>query len=189
MLWMAIGRRKINFIFVGIFIVRFWIYIYGNIMEETLKYNEGGKYLLSPFFIDLAHRWQDGELCTEAMKKPPILLRISGCFRAICNFQISFTGAHITFKSSSSTQPESWLSWSRAFRSRFRLCITMAASSSVYATMYFCLFIRQPSFVLLFYMEKGVAANMPVLIAMYKRAINALYVALYSIWAICSSYS
>ena len=75
------------------------------------------------------------------MEKPPILWKNKRRFVSICCFQIFFTGAHITFKSSSSTQPESRLSRSRTFRSRFRLWITRAASSGVCATKYFCFFI------------------------------------------------
>ena len=75
------------------------------------------------------------------MEKPPILWKNKRQFASICCFQIFFTGAHITFKSSSSTQPESLFSRSRAFLSRFRLWITRAASSGVYATKYFCFII------------------------------------------------
>ena len=99
------------------------------------------------------------ETMTITPDNPSILWKNKRRFASICCFQIFFTGAHITFKSSSSTQPESLFSRSRAFRSRFRLWITRAASSGVYATKYFCFFIWPASFVLPLYMAGRIAAN------------------------------
>lgn len=85
--------------------------------------------------------------------------------KSICTFYRFFTGALITFKSSSSTQPESRPARSRLFRRRLRAYSTTLVSSGVYVTTYFCFFIRHASLSLPLYMQERRPANVRLYIA------------------------